>query len=106
MPHSSNRLMLELEKVRREINRDIINPQFPLLGLEDLKPLLTMVAHARADYVKELHRLASESSQHSPSIDEIKNLRQYRETFEELVTATNALETIIQREYLDLKPRS
>ncbi|MBT00002.1 MAG: hypothetical protein CMI01_15170 [Oceanospirillaceae bacterium] len=103
MPINNNRLLLELEKTRREINRDIINPQFPELALEDLQPLLTMVAHARAAYVRELLDIASVCSDSGPSQDQIRQLRQCRETFEELVTATNALETVIQRDYLDVK---
>ncbi|MBV1786714.1 hypothetical protein KQ940_01440 [Marinobacterium sp. D7] len=103
MPISNNRLLLELEKHRREINREIINPQFPELALTDLKPLLTMVAHARAAYVRELLDIANVSPNAVPSQDQINQLRRCRETFEELVTAANALETVIQRDYLDVK---
>ncbi|TCK05919.1 hypothetical protein [Marinobacterium mangrovicola] len=106
MPVSNNRLLLELEKYRREINREIINPQFPELSLNDLKPLLTMVAHARAAYVRELLDIANVSSTGVPSPDQIKQLKTCRETFDELVTATNALETVIQRDYLDVKSSS
>lgn len=105
MPINNNRLMLELEKVRREINRSIINPIIPELSLEDLKPILTMVAHARAAYVTELFEISKLSSDAAPSNDQIKQLRQCRETFDELVAAVNALETVIQRDYLDVKSR-
>lgn len=105
MTVSNNRLMLELEKFRREINRAIINPMIPELSLEDLKPLLSMVAHSRAAYVTELLEIAKLSPDAVPSADQIKQLRQCRETFDELVKAVNALETVIQRDYLDVKPR-
>ncbi|KDE40362.1 MAG: hypothetical protein ACK4L8_01900 [Nitrincola lacisaponensis] len=105
MTVSNNRLMLELEKFRREINRAIINPMIPELSLEDLKPLLSMVAHSRAAYVTELLEIAKLSPDTVPSADQIKQLRQCRETFDELVKAVNALETVIQRDYLDVKSR-
>ncbi|WP_151670597.1 hypothetical protein [Nitrincola schmidtii] len=105
MPINNNRLMLELEKVRREINRSIINPLIPELALDDLKPILTMVAHARAAYVTELFEISKLSPDAAPSNDQIKQLRQCRETFDELVAAVNALETVIQRDYLDVKSR-
>lgn len=104
MAIDNNRLLLELEKYRREINRAIINPQFPELKLEDLKPLLTMVAHARAAYVRELLDIAQVNSDRVPSHDQINQLRRCRETYDELVAATNALETVIQRDYLDVRP--
>jgi len=103
MPISNNRLLLELEKHRREINREIINPQFPELAVADLKPMLTMVAHARAAYVRELLDIANVSPDGVPSQDQINQLRCHRETYEELVAAANALETVIQRDYLDVK---
>jgi len=103
MAVTNNRLLLELEKYRREINRTIINPIIPELSLTDLKPLLTMVAHARAAYISELLSIANSSADSVPSADQVKQLRARRETFDELVTAVNALETVIQRDYLDVK---
>ncbi|WP_432696798.1 hypothetical protein ACQUQP_00040 [Marinobacterium sp. YM272] len=106
MPVNNNRLLLELENYRREINREIINPQFPELSLEDLKPLLSMVAHARASYVRELLDIASSGNEGGPSQEQIKQLKNHRETFDELVAATNALEAVIHRDYLDVKSSS
>lgn len=103
MAVTNNRLLLELEKYRREINREIINPIIPELSLEDLKPLLSMVAHTRAAYISELLDIANLSPNSVPSADQIKQLRNCRETFDELVAAVNALETVIQRDYLDVK---
>lgn len=102
-----NRLLLELEGLRKEINRKTINPVVPELALDDLKPLLNMVAQARADYVKELLDLAANTAGAAPNIDQVENLRNKRVVFEELVNATNALETVIQREYMDVitKPK-
>ncbi|MFC6672479.1 hypothetical protein [Marinobacterium aestuariivivens] len=104
MAMDNNRLLMQLEKLRREINREIINPRVPELALEDLRPMLTMVAEARADYLVELLELAKLADGKAPSPDQIRRLRHCRETFDELVAAANALETVIQRDYLDVRP--
>lgn len=98
-----NRMLIELERIRKEINREVINPLVPELALADLTPLLTMVANARANYVKELLDLAQATEGQAPSNEQISQLRDRRVVFEELVTATNALETVVQREYMDVK---
>lgn len=98
-----NRLLIELETHRKAINRDIINPLVPELSLDDLKPLLTLVARARADYVKTLLELPAAVGETTPEVEQIKELRNKRIIFEELVDAVNALETVIQREYMDVK---
>jgi hypothetical protein len=100
-----NRLLIELETHRKAINRDIINPLVPELSLDDLKPLLTLVARARADYVKELLDLPAAVGEAAPGVEQIKELRNKRIIFEELVDAMNALETVIQREYMDVKSK-
>ncbi|SIQ73240.1 hypothetical protein [Marinobacterium stanieri] len=103
MSTDNNRLLLELEKHRRDINREVINPLLPELALADLKPVLAMVAHARADYIKTLLSIADGSEGESPAPESIKELKHRRETFQELVDAVNALESVISRDYLDVK---
>jgi len=105
MSQDNNRLLLELEKQRRDINRDLINPQIPELSLESLEPVLAMIAQARAAYIKELIDIARITGGQAPSPDQIRQLKACRETFDELVTAMNALETVIQRDYLDVRER-
>ncbi|MBR9827835.1 MAG: hypothetical protein GYB41_04195 [Oceanospirillales bacterium] len=103
MSTDNNRLLLELDRYRRDINREIINPRIPELNLADLKPVLTMVAHARADYVEQLLEIASCCDDQRPAPEQITTLKRSRETFEELVAAVNALESVISRDYLDVK---
>ncbi|WP_426416649.1 hypothetical protein [Aestuariirhabdus sp. LZHN29] len=98
----SNRLLMELEKRRRDINRDIINPRVAELCLDDLAPMLTMVANARAEYLGALFDMSTDEGS-LPSHTQVAELRQRRETFDELVSAVNALEAVIQRGYLDVK---
>lgn len=103
MSTDNNRLLLELEKYRRDINRELINSQLPELALVDLKPVLSMVAHARADYIKTLLSLPERHADGKASEASIAELRRRRETFQELVDAMNALESVVARDYLDVK---
>lgn len=103
MDMDNNRLLMQLDKYRREINREVINPEIPELAIEDLKPMLAMVAHARAQYVSELLEIAKLSSEGTPTPEQIRQLKACRETYDELVAAANALEAVIQRGYLDVK---
>jgi len=97
----SNRLLLQLEQTRKEINREIINPEIKTLSLKELEPIVRMVAHARAAYVEELFRLAGETEgKHAP--EDVSHLQGLRERYEQLVTAANALETMIKRGYVDV----
>ena len=106
MDLDSNRLLLELDQALRDINRNIINSQFKKLNLEGLKPVLDLVARARADYLKEAFKLANEFPDELPSIERIEQLKQHRSRFEELVAVSKALETAIERKYLDIQPNT
>lgn len=97
-----NRLLLELEGLRKDVNRTVINPLIPELGLDNLEPILRLVARARADYIKEFVDLSNQMKGAAPSVEQIRELRNRRIIFEELVDAMNALETVIQREYIDV----
>lgn len=97
----SNRLLLELEKIRRDVNRDIMNPAIPELSVSALRPIITMVARARLSYLQELIDIAKISPD-MPTHEHISNLAKQRECYEELRAATNALETAIERGYLDV----
>ncbi len=94
MSTENNRLLLELDKTIREINRRVINPEIPELNLEDLNPVMELVARARSIYLKELFDMASP--------DQLKQLRYLRLSFEELREGAQALEAAIQRGYLDV----
>lgn len=96
------RLLLQLEQTRKEINRGIINPEIKTLSLSDLEPIVTMVAHARAEYITELFALAS-AANGKGAPEDISRLSTLRANFDELVTAANALETMIQRGYVDVE---
>ena len=75
MTIDSNRLLLELEKQRREVNRNIINPAIPQLSLDALTPMLNMVAQARKDYLCGLLEIAGKAGGCAPSDEQVERLR-------------------------------
>jgi hypothetical protein len=97
-----NRLLLQFEKAVREINREEINPRITELKLNDLNPVVKMVAQARARYLKGLFDLANISEDERPMPEQIKKLKIMRETYEELAAGSKALEIAIERGYLDV----
>ncbi|MGV6859764.1 MAG: hypothetical protein ACWA5X_12440 [bacterium] len=98
----NNRLLLEIDRTIRNLNRETINPEIPELTLRDLEPVLAMVARARAKYLKELLDLSSVVENGLPSHEQIHKLSQLRHSFEELINGAKALETAIERGYLDV----
>lgn len=103
MPHDNSRLLLEIEKTIREINCELINPLIPELGLDDIRPVMTAVARARAAYLRELLDLSVTLGDAVATPEQVKRLRLLRLIYEELVSGAKALETAIQRGYLDVR---
>ncbi len=102
MPNpQNNRLLLELEKIRRDVNREVMNPAIPTLSVEDFRPIVTMAARARLSYLQELIDI-TRLNPDMPSHEQIQMLARQRETYDELRQAVNALETAIERGYLDV----
>lgn len=102
MSIESNRLLMVWEKTLKEVNREIINPKFEVLKIDDLKPVIELVARSRAEFLEELFDIAEEFAKELPSEERIARLKQRRERFEELVAASRALEVAIERGYLDV----
>ncbi|MCP4088418.1 MAG: hypothetical protein GY746_01295 [Gammaproteobacteria bacterium] len=98
----NNRLLLEISNRIRELNRDIINPVIPELTLDDLNPVLSMVARARAEYLNKLFDTAAVAQDQNPSPEQVSQLNHLRTTYEELVTGVQALESAIERGYIDV----
>lgn len=102
MSRDSSRLIMELDKYRREINREHINPTLPAVDMETLSPVVKVCARARASYIETLFKIANDDSDEGCTLDQIEQLRQHRIAYEELVSAANALETVIKRGYVDV----
>jgi len=103
MDQDINRLLLELERSMRKINREVINPQIREVSIDDLHPLLSLVAGARARYLKALFDLGANVQDGKPSGTQLDDLARLRREYEELVSGAKALETAIQRGYLDVQ---
>ena len=100
-----NRLLLQYQQLLRTSNKECINPEIEELNVNDLKPMIELVARSRAAYLKYSYELGKQyfSSNDFPSGDELKKLKTLRLRFEELAESAQAFETSIQRGYLDLK---
>jgi len=99
MNRDNNRMMLELERMRRSINRQTIAAQVGEPTLAELEPVITMVAEVRAEDIKSVFDLATQC-EGAPSSEQIAKLRERRVAFSELVDAANAIETAISRGYV------
>lgn len=97
-----NRLLMELERVMRDVNREVINPHIPHLHIADLDPALRLVAEARAEYLSAFFSLHEHKKDGKLGDEQIKRLHRLRIRYEELVEGAKALETAIQRGYLDI----
>ena len=101
--NSNSRLLLEINKTIKDVNRDTINPEIDELKLSDLEPVIAMVAKARASYLKEVFKIANSLEGESPTTEQLKRLQHLRVSFEELSKGSQALECAIERGYLDVK---
>lgn len=100
-----NRLLLQFNQLFKNANRDFINPEIEELCVNDLKPMVELVAKCRAAYLKYSYELGKKyfNSSDLPNADELKKLKILRLRFTELSESSQAFETCIQRGYLDLK---
>ena len=102
MSSDHNRLLLQIEHSMRTLNQETLDPVFPELSLADFDPLITMVARTRAAYLEEFFAIARTCDGKLPSGEQIRRLRALRESYEEQISAAQALETALQRGYLSV----
>lgn len=103
MTTQNRRLLIALDAKIREVNRKTINAVLPKLRLSDLTPMLEMVAQARTNYLQAFYEIGRSSQDGNiPGPDDIKRLADLRLAYQELVSASQALETAIERDYLDV----
>ena len=99
----NSRLLLEINKTMKDVNRDIINPVIDDLKLADLEPVIKLVARSRAAYLTEIFKIAKSAEDKCPTTDQLKRLQHLRVSFEELSKGSQALEVAIERGYLDVE---
>ena len=105
MSRDSSRLLLELDKQRSEINRHEINPTLAEVDIDTILPVIKVCAKARARYIACLMDVANSETDETCNYEQIEQLREHRLTYEELVSAANALETVVKRGYVDVKEK-
>ncbi len=100
-----NRLLMQFEHLLKTCNRERINPEIEELAIEDLKPIVDLVARSRASYLKELYDLSKkyDQSDELPNPEELSQLASSRKRFLDLAEGAKSIEICIQRGYLDLK---
>lgn len=97
--NNNPRQRLILEQQRRVINQETISSKISIPAIEDFNPILSMVADVRAAYLEALFDLAKERDG-MPTVEQIRKLQELRVSYTELVDATNALETALERGYI------
>ncbi len=100
-----NRLLLEIDRIRKNLNKEIIDPMIPKLKIEDLTPVIKLVAQIRAAYLKELFAISTTVSDGIPAQDQIQRLRGFRIAYEEFSAGAQAMETAIERGYLEVEEK-
>lgn len=100
MERKNARQLLMLEQLRRTINLETISSEIPMPSMDDITPILKMVAEVRTAYLKGLFDVANEC-EGIPTIEQIQKLQELRRSYSELVDATNALETALERGYIN-----
>lgn len=104
MNQDINRLLMELERTIRAVNREAINPVIPELSIDGLAPVLRLVADARARYLRALVDLGTSAKQQPPTEAQLDEIAKRRREYDDLVSGAKALEVAIQRGYLDILP--
>lgn len=99
------RMMLAFEQQLRETNREIVNPMVEAVHLDNITPVLSMVAKARGHYLKAIFELAQATDGELPDDNQIKEIAKSKIRYDQLMAASQALETAIQRGYLDIKTK-
>jgi len=104
MSQDINRMLMEFERSMRSINREVINPEIKELTIDGLRPVIRLIAQARARYLKALFELGNKRPGQAPDDQQLEELSRLRHAYEEMAQAAQALETAIQRGYLDVRP--
>ncbi len=103
MAMEKNRWLLELDRLLRKVNQAEIGPLLPTLTLVHIEPVLAMVARARGEYLKVLLELGEAHKNGQPSSDQIGQINELRKAYEELLSGAQALQTAIERGYLEVQ---
>ena len=99
---STKKKLQQMEHIVRNVNREVMNPMIPVLENDDILPVMAVVAKLRGAYLKELFHTAKTAQSGVPTEDQLQKLRCCREAYEEMLAGAQALEVVVEREYLDI----
>jgi hypothetical protein len=91
-----------LEEAIRHANHEVIDPMLPPINVKTVLPIAVMVAKLRGRYLQAAFELVDQKTDGMPTDEQIDKLRAHRVAFEEVMAASQALETAISRGYLEL----
>ena len=98
-----SRLILEIDREIKRINKEVIDPLVPKLKVEDLTPVIKLVAQIRGVYLKELFDISEMVGNGLPAHDQIKRLRDMRIAYEEFQAGVRAMISAIEQGYLEVE---
>jgi hypothetical protein len=93
----------QVEHAIRIANRKIIHKHVPKITRDDVLKLAMTVGEIRARYLQAALKLVDREEGVMPDAAEISRLAKARETFDEAVSAFEALRRAIERGYVDVK---
>ena len=96
------RFLLESEQLIRDENRKIIHERIPKLTKDSILALAITVARLRAKYLESAFRLSALDQNEPVDEHSFNELRRYRELYEELHSAYEAIQSAIEHGYLDI----
>ena len=105
MSKETNRMLMEMERAMREINRETIGAEFSKITAENLRPVQEMVAKTRANYLSHLFSTAEKLEGAALTPKQIVELKTLRLTYEEALAGAQALQTAISRGYLEVNEK-
>jgi hypothetical protein len=98
-----HRFLEQVEYAIRIANRKIINKYVSKITRDDVLKLAMTVGEIRARYLQAALKLVDREEGVVPDASEISRLAKARETFDEAVSAFEALRRAIERGYVDVK---
>ena len=93
-----------LEEAIRQVNHEVIDPMLPPLNVQSVLPVAVMVARLRGRYLQAAFELVDNKKDGLPTEEQMVQLRQHREAYEEVMAVSQALEHAVDRGYLELAP--
>jgi len=93
----------EIEQAIRLANRKIIRRRIPSLDKEAILKLAVSIAKLRGHYLEAAFKMAARDDGERPSVEDVNELRERRQAFEEARSAFDALRDAVEKGYLPIQ---